>query len=41
MKVNIFYKEQREKTEIDMINNKKQSVILGMLQLACYNSEIN
>ena len=41
MKVNIFYKEQREKTEIDMINNKKQSVILEMLWLACYNSEIN
>ena len=40
MEVNIFYKEHREKTEINVIREQKQNVTLAMLWLACYNSEI-
>ena len=39
--VNIYYQRHREKTEIDVIEEQKQNVILGMLWPAYYNSEIN
>ena len=41
MKVNIYYQEYRERTEIDVISRQKQSIILRILWLACHNSEIN
>ena len=41
VKVELFYKEHKERTEIDMIEQQKQSVILGILQLVCYNPEID
>ena len=31
MKVNLYYKRYRERTEIDIVEEKKWSVILGML----------
>jgi len=31
VKINIFYKKHRKRTEIDMIKEKKWNVILGML----------
>ena len=39
--VELFYKKHKKRTEIDIIRGQKQSVILGMLQLACHNPEIN
>jgi len=39
--VNIYYQEHRERTEIDVIGGQKWKVILGMLWLACHNSEID
>ena len=41
MEVNIYYQEHREQTEIDVIGEQKWSVILGILQLAHHNLEIN
>jgi len=41
VKVNIYYQEYRERTEIDIIGEQKWSVILGMSWLACYNSKID
>ena len=37
IEVNIFYKEHREKTEIDVIEKQKWNVILGMLWLSYHN----
>ena len=41
VEVNIYYQRHRERTEIDVIGGQKQSVILGMPWLACYNPEID
>ena len=41
IEVNIYYQEHRKRIEINVIGVQKQSVILGMLQLACYNPEID
>ena len=41
VEVNIYYQGHRERTEINVIGGQKWSVILGMLWLACHNSEIN
>ena len=41
VKVNIYYQEYRERTEIDVIGGQKWKVILGILWLARHNSEIN
>ena len=41
VEVNIYYQGHREKTEIDVIGGQKWTVILGMLQLARHNSEID
>ena len=36
-----YYQEHRERMEIDAIGEQKQNMILEILQLACYNSEID
>jgi len=41
VEVNIFYKEHRERTEIDMIKGQKWNVILGISWSAYHNPEIN
>ena len=41
VEVNVYYKGHVERTEIDVIGGQKWLVILGILWLACYNSEIN
>jgi len=41
VEVNIYYKRHMERTEIDVIEGQKWSVILGMPWLACYNPEID
>ena len=41
VEVNIYYQEHRERIEIDVIGGQKWSVILGILWLAHYNSEID
>jgi len=41
VEVNIYYQRHRERTEINMIEGQKWSVILGMSWLARYNPEIN
>jgi len=41
VEVNIYYQEDRERTEINVIGRQKWSIILGMLWLVCYNSEID
>jgi len=41
VEVNIYYQRHRKRTEIDVIGGQKWTVILGMLWLACYNSEID
>ena len=41
VEVNIYYQGHRERMEIDVIGGQKWTVILGMLWLACYNSEID
>jgi len=41
VEVNIYYQGHRKRTEIDVIGGQKWKVILGMLWLACYNSEID
>jgi len=41
VEVEIFFKEHKERTSIDVIGGQKWSVILGMSWLAHYNSEID
>ena len=41
VEVEIFFKEHKERTSIDMIGGQKWSVILGMPWLGRYNLEIN
>ena len=41
VEINIYYQEHRERTEINMIGEQKQNVILEMPQLACHNPEID
>ena len=41
VEVNIYYQGHRERTEIDVIRGQKWNVILGILWLAQYNSEID
>jgi len=41
VEVNIYHQRHRERTEIDVIEGQKWSVILKMLWLACHNPEID
>jgi len=41
VEVNIYYQEDRERTEIDIIGGQKWTVILEMPWLACHNPEID
>ena len=41
VEVNIYYQGHRKRTEIDVIREQKQMVILGMLWLVCNNPEID
>ena len=41
IEVNIYYQDHRKRMEIDVIEGKKQSVILEMLQLTYHNPEID
>jgi len=41
VKVNIYFKGHRERTEIDVIGRQKWMVILWMPWLACHNPEID
>ena len=41
VEVNIYYQGHRERTEIDVIEGQKWSVILEMQWLAYYNPEID
>jgi len=41
VEVNIYYQGHRERTEIDVIEEQKWSVILGILWLAHHNLEID
>ena len=41
MKVELFYRGHKEKTEINVIREQKQSIILGIPWLAYYNLEID
>ena len=41
VEVNIYYQEHRKRTKIDVIGSQKLSMILGILWLACHNSEID
>ena len=41
VEMNIYYQEHRERMEIDVIREQKQSVILGILWLTYHNSEID
>ena len=41
VEVNIYYQWHRERTEIDVIEGQKWSVILGMPWLAHHNPEID
>ena len=41
VEVEIFFKEHKKQTSIDMIGDQKQSVILGISWLKHYNPEIN
>jgi len=41
VEVNIYYQEHKKKMEINVIRGQKWTVILGMLWLACHNSEID
>jgi len=41
VEVNIYYQEYRERIEIDMIEEQKWSMILGMPWLVRHNPEIN
>ena len=37
----LIYKEHRERTEVNVIDKQKWSVILEILWLVCHNSEID
>ena len=41
VEVNIYYQRHRKRTEIDIIEGQKWTMILGMLWLTCYNPEID
>ena len=41
VKVELFYRGHKERTEIDVIGGQKQSIILEILQLVCHNLEID
>ena len=41
VEVNIYYQGYRKRIEIDVIGEQKWTVILGMLWLVHYNSEID
>ena len=41
VEVNIYYQEYRKRIEINVIEEQKQNMILEILQLACYNPEID
>ena len=41
VEINIYYQGYKERTEIDIIEKQKWSVILGMSWLAHHNSEID
>ena len=41
VEMNIYYQGHKERMEIDMIRGQKWNVILGILQLACHNLDIN
>ena len=41
VEVNIYFKEHRKRTEIDVIREQKWTVILGILWLVCHNPEID
>jgi len=41
VEVNIYYQGYRERKEIDVISKQKWNMILKILWLACYNSEID
>ena len=41
VEVNIYYQLHRERMEIDVIGGQKWKIILGMLQLAYHNPEID
>ena len=41
VEVNIYYQGHRKRTEINVIEEQKWMVILGMPWLACYNPEID
>ena len=41
VEVNIYYQGHRERTEINVIEGQKWTVILGMPWLACHNPEID
>jgi len=41
VKINIYYQEHREKTEINVIRGQKWNMILGMPWLAHHNPEID
>ena len=41
VEVNIYYQEYRKRIEINVIEEQKQNIILEILQLACYNPEID
>ena len=41
VEINIYYQEHRKRTEIDVIGEQKQSVILGMPWLVQHNSKID
>ena len=41
VEVNIYYQEHRKRTEIDVIGEQKQNMILGILWLAHNNPEID
>ena len=41
VEVNIYYQEYRKRIEINVIEEQKQNIILEILQLTCYNPEID
>ena len=41
VEVNIYHQEYKKRMKINIIKGQKQSVILGMPWLACYNPEID
>ena len=41
VKIELFFKEHKKRMSIDVIGGQKWSIILEILQLACYNPEID